>query len=121
MVVRKIIAPIAPHLAEELYEHDGNTDRSVFLDTWLPSVSFSASNSLMTGGLAGTCIGRRHGGDTRPSLDHQSIGRGCQESRVSGVFYHIANLHSAIKSIDEAVLTIFAEGEGLRVLEIFCE
>ena len=37
--IRKIIAPIAPHLAEELHEHSGGKD-SFFLDTWVPGVSF---------------------------------------------------------------------------------
>jgi len=36
-VIRKIIAPIAPNLAEELHEHAGGKD-SVFLDTWERSV-----------------------------------------------------------------------------------
>jgi len=36
-IIRKIIAPIAPHLAEELHEHAGGKD-SVFLDTWKDGV-----------------------------------------------------------------------------------
>ncbi|ORY30574.1 mitochondrial isoleucyl-tRNA synthetase [Naematelia encephala] len=41
----KIIAPIAPHLAEELYETAGRGTRSsVFLDQWNPDVTWLDSN-----------------------------------------------------------------------------
>jgi isoleucyl-tRNA synthetase len=41
-VVRKIIAPVIPHLAEELYEHDELTNGdTVFLDTWETNVSIA--------------------------------------------------------------------------------
>ena len=46
-VVRKIIAPVLPHLAEELYEHDDSTGGdTVFLDTWKLNVSDILSKTL---------------------------------------------------------------------------
>jgi hypothetical protein len=81
--VRKIIAPIAPHLAEELYEHDGHTGLSVFLDTWSPSVSHVMHPWLIVDRLAGSCASERHGGDHGSSFGDQSTGRGGQGQCVS--------------------------------------
>jgi leucyl-tRNA synthetase len=35
-----MIAPIVPHLAEELYEHGKHTKASVFKELWTADVSF---------------------------------------------------------------------------------
>jgi hypothetical protein len=40
---------------------------------------------------------------------------------VSRCLVALADLDSALKSIDECILTIAAEGEGLRLLERFCK
>ncbi|KAK8858784.1 isoleucine-tRNA ligase [Kwoniella newhampshirensis] len=74
----QIIAPITPHLAEELYEHSaaGGTESSVFLETWQPdrlTEDARSAKSIKTSSQADLYIQAQRSGSRESELLNEHV------------------------------------------------